>query len=41
LIDPSAGKDVAAGSVSVFIEVLHDDEITSQLPVCPDWPDLN
>lgn len=35
------GQQVDAGSVNVFIEVLHEAEIKQQLPPCPDWPDLN
>jgi glutaredoxin-related protein len=39
--DAQAGQDLGAGSVSAFIEVLHEPEIRQQLPPCPDWPDLN
>lgn len=36
-----AGQEINAGSVSAFLEVLHEQEIREQLPPCPDWPDLN
>jgi hypothetical protein len=39
--DAPAGQDVGVGSVSAFIEVLHESGISKQLPPCPDWPDLN
>jgi hypothetical protein len=39
--DGPAGQDIGVGSVSVFIEVLHEPGLAEQLPPCPDWPDLN
>jgi glutaredoxin-related protein len=36
-----AGQDANAASVSAFIEVLNEPELRTQLPPCPDWPDLN
>lgn len=36
-----AGQETSAGSVSAIIEVLSDRELRTQLPPCPDWPDLN
>jgi glutaredoxin-related protein len=39
--DVPAGQDVAVGSVSAFIEVLHEPALREQLPPFPDWPDLN
>jgi hypothetical protein len=39
--DASVGQDVGAGSMSAFIEVLHEPSIRDQLPPMPDWPDLN
>jgi hypothetical protein len=36
-----AGQEVGSGSVSAFIEVLREVGLHSQLPPCPDWPDLN
>ena len=35
------GRDADAGSVSAFIETLAESELETQLPPCPDWPDLN
>jgi len=39
--DRPAGQDVGVGSVSAFIEVLHEPGLNDQLPPCPDWSDLN
>ena len=35
------GQETNAGSVSAFIEVLSEPALRTQLPPCPDWPDLN
>jgi hypothetical protein len=36
-----ASQESSAGSVSVRMQVLDVPEVQAQLPLCPDWPDLN
>ena len=34
-------EDRRVGSLQVLIPVLNEPDLESQLPLCPDWPDLN
>jgi hypothetical protein len=36
-----ASQESSAGSVSVRMEILDEPEVQAQLPLLPDWPELN
>ena len=38
--DPGTHES-SAGSVTVQLEILELPAVQAQLPLCPDWPDLN